>query len=193
MSGDHFGIVTLLVLFGVVAFGAVVPVLPTGAAVSSAAVLASGEHLWELALVVVVGGAGAYVGDLVTYAALRRAGEPLARRVGWLRDDGDSAPARLRERLERAEIRTLLVSRLVPGGRVPVLLVAALTGYPWYRYVSAAAFAAGLWAVVYAAVGVLGDGLVDDDRVAVGIAVGGALLLTVVPQLVRRVVRRRRT
>ena len=65
--------------------------------------------------------------------------------------------------------------------------MAALTGYPWYRYVSAAAFAAGLWAVVYAAVGVLGDHLVDDDRVAVVIAVGGALLLTVVPQLVRRV------
>lgn len=195
MSGDHLDLVTLLVLFGVVAFGAIVPVLPTGAAVSSAAVLASGEHLWELALVAVVGGAGAYAGDLVTYAALRRAGEPLARRVGWLRDDADpdSAPGRLRERLEHAEIRTLLVSRLVPGGRVPVLLVAALTGYPWYRYVSAAAFAAALWSAVYAAVGVLGDGLVDDDRVAVAIAVGGAVLVTLVPQAVRRLIRRRRT
>lgn len=193
MSGDHFDLLTLVVLFGVVAFGAIVPVLPTGAAVSSAAVLASGDHLWELALVVVVGGAGAYTGDLVTYAALRRAGEPLARRVGWLRDDDEhSAPARLRERLEHAEIRTLLVSRLVPGGRVPVLLVAALTGYPWYRYVSAAAFAAALWSAVYAAVGVLGDGLVDDDRVAVAIAVGGALLVTLVPQTIRWLVRRRR-
>lgn len=191
MSGDHLGVVTLLVLFGVVAFGAVVPVLPTGAAVSSAAVLAGSEHAWEVPLVVAVGGAAAYAGDLVTYAALRAAGEPLARRVGWLRDDGEHpGPARLRERLERAEIRTLLVSRLVPGGRVPVLLVAALTGYPWYRYVSAAALAAILWAAVYAAVGLLGDRLVDDDRVALAVAVGGALLVSLVPQAVRRVGRR---
>ncbi|MEI5675583.1 MULTISPECIES: VTT domain-containing protein [unclassified Nocardioides] len=188
MSGDHFGLATLLVLFGVVAFGAVVPVLPTGAAVSSAAVLARADHTWEVVLVVAVGAGAAYCGDLVTYAALRRAGEPLARRVGWLGDDGDehSRPARLRERIEHAEIRTLLVSRLVPGGRVPVLLVAALTGYPWYRYVSAAAVAAALWATVYAAVGVLGDGLFDDTRTALVVAVGGALLVSVVPQLVRR-------
>ncbi len=41
------GLATLLVLFGVVAFGAVVPVLPTGAAVSSAAVLARSDHAWR--------------------------------------------------------------------------------------------------------------------------------------------------
>jgi membrane protein DedA with SNARE-associated domain len=187
VSGDHFGLVTLLVLFGVVAFGAVVPVLPTGAAVSSAAVLAQSAHRWEVLLVVAVGAAAAYCGDLVTYAALRRAGEPLARRVGWLRDDDPhSRPARLRERIEHAEVRTLLVSRLVPGGRVPVLLVAALTGYPWYRYVSAAALAAALWSAVYAAIGVLGDGLFDDDRVALAVAVAGALVVSLVPQVVRR-------
>lgn len=188
MSGDHFGLVTLLVLFGVVAFGAVVPVLPTGAAVSSAAVLAQSAHAWEVLLVVAVGAVAAYCGDLVTYAALRRAGEPLARRVGWLRDDDPehSAPARLRERIERAEVRTLLVSRLVPGGRVPVLLVAALTGYPWYRYVSAAALAATLWSAVYAAIGLLGDTLFDDDRTALVVAVGGALVVSLVPQVVRR-------
>lgn len=188
MSGDHVSLATLAVLFGVVAFGAIVPVLPTGAAVSSAAVLASSEHAWEVLLVVAVGAAGAYVGDLVTYAALRRAGEPLARRVGWLHDDPDdgSRLSRLRERIEHAEVRTLLVSRLVPGGRVPVLLVAALTGYPWYRYVSAAAVAATLWSTVYAAVGVLGDGIFDDDRTALVVAVVGALLLSLLPQLVAR-------
>lgn len=186
MSGDHFGLATLLVLFGVVAFGAVVPVLPTGAAVSSAAVLARSDHAWEVLLVVAVGALAAYVGDLVTYAALRGAGEPLARRVGWLHDDEQSRPGRLRERLERTEIRTLLVSRLVPGGRVPVLLVAALTGYPWYRYVGAAAIAASLWAAVYAAIGVVGERLFDDERTALVVAIAGALLLSLAPQVLRR-------
>lgn len=194
MSADHFGPAALLVLFGVVAFGAVVPVLPTGAAVSSAAVLARADHAWEVLIVVAVGAAAAYVGDLVTYAALRRAGAPLARRVGWLHEgDEHSRPARLRERIERAEIRTLLVSRLVPGGRVPVLLVAALTGYPWYRYVGAAAVAAALWSAVYASIGVLGEGLFEDDRTALLVAVGGALLLTLIPQAVRSLRHRRRT
>lgn len=191
VSEEHFGLAALLVLFGVVAFGAIVPVLPTGAAVSSAAVLARSDHAWEVLLVVAVGAAAAYVGDLVTYAALRGAGEPLARRIGWLHDDESSRPARLRERIENAEIRTLLVSRLVPGGRVPVLLVAALTGYPWYRYIGAAAVAAALWSSVYAAIGVLGEGLFDDDRTALLVAVLGALLVTSVPQLVRRLRRRR--
>lgn len=179
MSADHFGLVALLVLFGVVAVGAIVPVLPTGAAVSATAVLAADSHLWEVPLVVAVGGAAAWVGDVTTYAVLRRAGEPLARRVGWLRpDDPETRLHRLRESIEEHELRTLLVSRLVPGGRVPVLLVASLTGYPARRFASAAVGAATLWAVVYAAIGLAGGSLLADTTTAVVVAVLAALLLS---------------
>ena len=137
MSGDHFGLATLLVLFGVVAFGAIVPVLPTGAAVSSAAVLAQSEHAWEVLLVIAVGGVGAYVGDLVTYGALRAAGEPLARRVGWLADgDEHSRPARLRERSQRVGVRTAAPLGLcfLPAffliGIVPTI-VATFSSFSW--------------------------------------------------------------
>lgn len=191
MSGiDEITPLTLLVLWGVVAFGAVVPVLPTGAAVSAAAVLAVDAHLWEVVPVVLVGGLGAYTGDLVTYGALSAAGAPLARRLGWLHDDepGDhhSRLDRLREQIEERELRTLLVSRLVPGGRVPVLLVAALTGYPWYRFASAAVLAALLWSVVYAVVGIAGGAVLDDTTTAILVAMGLALLVSVVPGVVRR-------
>lgn len=177
----------LLAVFGIVAFGSVIPVVPTGAAVSAAAVLARGTHPWELVLVIAAGAGGAYVGDLITYGALRKAGVPLAQRMGWLqRDDPDAALSKLRTRIEANELRTLLVSRLVPGGRVPVLVAAALGGYPWIRFVSAAALATLLWACTYALIGVIGDSLFPDPRVAVVAVVFGAVLITGLIQLIQR-------
>lgn len=184
---DGVGPLALLALYAVVAFGSIIPVVPTGAAVSGAAVVARGGHPWEILLVVAVGTAGAYSGDLVTYGALRLAGEPLAQRIGWLqKDDPQAALQRLRASIDEHEVRTLLVSRLVPGGRVPVLVAAALGGYPWPRYVSAAFLAAFLWSVTYALIGAIGQSLVSDPQVAIIAAVVGAVLVTIVAQAVRR-------
>src|SRR5207245_586321 len=138
----------------VVAFGAVVPIVPTGAAVSVAAVLAVEDHWYLLPVVVGVGALGAYVGDLVVYAALRVAGDQLSSHVAWLRQDArQAALARFHQQIERHEVRTLLLSRLLPAGRIPVLLAAALGGYPFRRYAIADIGAAVLWSAVYAAIG----------------------------------------
>ncbi|WP_137291919.1 DedA family protein [Nocardioides dongxiaopingii] len=186
MSGD-LGVTGLLALFGVVAFGAVIPVVPTGAAVSAAAVLARAEHPWEVVLVLLVGGAGAYAGDVVTYAALRTAGAPLAHRVGWLRaDDPDGTLQHLRARLEADEVRSLLLSRLVPGGRIPVLLAAALGGYPLVRFASANVAAALLWSCLYGGIGLVGDTLIPDPVVAVVVVVLAALAVGLVLPRLRR-------
>jgi membrane protein DedA with SNARE-associated domain len=183
---DGISLAALLALYGFVTFGSIVPVVPTGAAVSGAAVLARADHPWELALVIAVGAAGAYTGDIVTYAVLRRAGEPLAQRIGWLqKDDPQAALRRIRENIEQREMRTLLVSRLVPGGRVPVLVAAALGGYPWLRYVSAAVFATLLWSVTYTLIGVVGDSLFVNSQVAVIVAVVAAVMVTIIAQAIR--------
>lgn len=184
---EGLGPLGLLAVFAFVAFGSIIPVVPTGAAVSGAAVLARSEHPWELILVIGVGAAGAYVGDITTYGVLRLAGEPLARRVGWLRaDDPEAALQRLRAGIEQHELRTLLVSRLVPGGRIPVLLAAALGGYPWQRYVSAAVLATLLWSTTYTLIGLIGDSLFPDAQAAVIAAVVGALLVTLLAQGIQR-------
>jgi membrane protein DedA with SNARE-associated domain len=151
------GIGSLLGLTGVVAFGAVVPVVPTGAAVSVAAALGERSNILVFLVVVAFGALGAYLGDIATYAVLRFAGEPLRRRVRWLRV-GHSADtlARLRQRVEEHELAVLLSSRLVPGGRVPVLLAVALGGYSWRRFAVADIAAAALWSFVYALIGVAG-------------------------------------
>ncbi|GIF16904.1 DedA family protein [Actinoplanes teichomyceticus] len=145
-------------LFVVVCFGAIVPIVPTGAAVSGAAALAFHEgRPVTMLLVVAAGAAGAYVGDLAMYGMCRFGGEQLARRLRWLRDGEHLAAvkARLRDR----QVPVLLVSRLLPGGRVPVLLAAAFAGLSWRTFVVANLPACALWAVVYAAIGLAGGSI----------------------------------
>lgn len=181
------GLVGLIGVAMVVAFGAIVPVVPTGAAVSAAAVIAQAERPWQILLVLVAGAIGAYVGDVTVYAALRLFGEPLAHRMGWLdRDDPHAAIQRMLERIEEHELQTLLVSRLVPGGRVPVLIAAALGGYPLRKFASAAVAAAGLWSLVYTAIGVLGATALPDSSFTVVAVVIVALLISLIVPAVQR-------
>ena len=164
-------------LFVVVAFGAIVPVVPTGAAVSSGAALAFHNNPAVIVLVILVGAAGAYTGDLVMYAMCRAGGEQLARRLRWLRDEEHLAA--MKERLQRSQIPVLLVSRLLPGGRVPVLLAAAFVGLPWRIFVVANLPACALWAIVYAGIGVAGGSIFPEPWQGV---VAAVLLVIAVTQ-----------
>jgi membrane protein DedA with SNARE-associated domain len=173
-------------LFVVVAFGAIVPVVPTGAAVSGAAALALHNNPATIALVVAAGAAGAYVGDLVMYAMCRSGGEQLARRLRWLRDEDRLAS--MQERLKHSQVPVLLVSRLLPGGRVPVLLAAGFLGLSWRTFVAANGPACALWAAVYASIGVLGGSVLPEPWQGV---VAAILLVVVISQLVSWWSRRR--
>lgn len=187
MSGDpRFDVWYLFALAGAVLLGAVLPVLPTGAAVSAAAVLASHGSPIGLVGVLIAGAGGAYLGDLIVYAACRAGGERLAQRVGWLREN--SSLDALRIRLKEHEITVLLTSRLIPGGRVPVLLAAGLAGYPWHRFALVDLTASSLWAAVYMAIGLIGYALFDEPWQGVV----AAIVLVLVTSVVSSVVRRRR-
>ena len=70
MTSPTIGIGYLFGLSGVIISGSVLPVVPTGAAVSVAAALAEQDHLLLIVLVIAFGAAGAYIEDLITYAAL---------------------------------------------------------------------------------------------------------------------------
>lgn len=191
MSGDaNFDLWYLIVLAGAVLLGAVLPVLPTGAAVSAGAVLASHSNPIGLVGVLIAGAGGAYLGDLIVYAGCRAGGEGLAKRVGWLRENA-SLDA-LRQRLAEHEVTVLLTSRLIPGGRVPVLLAAGLAGYPWQRFALVDLTASSLWAAVYMAIGLLGYALFDEPWQGVVAAIVLVLLVTVISSVVQRVRRRRR-
>ncbi|WP_233624253.1 DedA family protein [Actinoplanes sp. ATCC 53533] len=170
----------------VVAFGAIVPIVPTGAAVSGAAALAFHDNPLLILLTIAAGAAGAYVGDLVMYAMCRAGGEQLARRLRWLRDE--ERLASVKERLHKSQMPVLLVSRLLPGGRVPVLLAAAFLGLSWRTFVVANAPACVLWAVVYAGIGVAGGSIFPEPWQGV---VAAIILVLVIGQVVNLISKRR--
>jgi membrane protein DedA with SNARE-associated domain len=170
----------------VVAFGAIVPIVPTGAAVSGAAALAFHDHPLLILLTIAAGAAGAYVGDLVMYAMCRAGGEQLARRLRWLRDEEHLAAVKVR--LEKSQIPVLLVSRLLPGGRVPVLLAAAFVGLSWRTFVVANVPACALWSAVYAAIGVVGGSIFPEPWEGV---VAAILLVLIISQIVSLISKRR--
>lgn len=173
-------------LFLVVAFGAIVPVIPTGAAVSGAAALAFHDNPPVVVFVIAFGAAGAYAGDLVMYAMCRVGGEQLARRLRWLRDEEHLAV--VKERLQRSQIPVLLVSRLIPGGRVPVLLAAAFLGLSWRTFVIANLPACALWSTVYAGIGVAGGSIFPKPWQGV---VAAVVLILIINQTISLVNKRR--
>src|SRR3954471_21539775 len=173
-------------LFLVVAFGSIVPVVPTGAAVSGAAALAFHTNPVDIVFTIAAGAAGAYVGDLVMYAMCRAGGEQLARRLRWLRDEEHLAT--VKERLTRSQIPVLLVSRLLPGGRVPVLLAAAFLGVSWRTFVVANVPACALWSTVYAGIGVAGGSIFPEPWQGV---VAAVILILIINQTISLVNKRR--
>jgi membrane protein DedA with SNARE-associated domain len=172
----------------VVMFGSVVPVVPTGAAVSGAAALAAHQHPVTVVFVVFAAAVGAYAGDLVTYMVLSWGGERIARRLHWLR--GPQRFDRVSERVREGHVSMLLVSRLIPGGRVPVLLASAVAGLAWRRFAIANAPASLLWSVFYAAIGVLGRAILPEPWQSV---IAAILLVVLVSQGVSWMSRRRTT
>ncbi|MGW1146768.1 DedA family protein [Streptomyces sp. NPDC002454] len=177
-------------LFLLVLIGALVPVVPTGALVSSAAVVAFHQTApFALLLVFVVASLAALVGDVTLYWLGQRG---LRSRGGsrWLGAIRAHAPA---DRLARAQqglqdhgVAVLVLSRLVPAGRIPVMLACLLAEWPVHRFARGAVPAALAWAVTYQLIGILGGALFAEPWEGVATAVGLTLLLSAVPAVWRR-------
>ncbi|UWP85008.1 VTT domain-containing protein [Dactylosporangium fulvum] len=178
-------IAALAVLLAIVAVGSTVPVLPTGAAVSATAVVAAHRSPLALLAVVAVGGLGAYLGDAATFAICRAGGEALTRRLRMLREPLRLA-ATVRERLRAQPVTALLISRLIPGGRIPVLLTAAIVGLSWRTFIVSNVGACALWSATYAAIGLLGRSVFPQPWQGVVAAVVIVLVVTQVAGWIRR-------
>jgi membrane protein DedA with SNARE-associated domain len=177
-------------LFGGVLIGSIVPIVPTGAVVGAAAAIAVSTGGMSLPLVLVLSVIGALLGDLVTFA-FAHAGSSVAQR--WA--TGRQSPERLaatRAQFERRGAVLIVVGRLMPAGRIPVLLAAGALEYPWGRLVPAAFVGCILWAVAYAVLGVLSGGLFDDPVLATTLAALLVLVLAGLGSLVSALLRRRR-
>jgi membrane protein DedA with SNARE-associated domain len=177
-------------LFGGVLLGSVIPIVPTGAVVGAAAAVATSSGQLSLPLVIVLSVLGAYLGDVVTFGIPRLGSEAAFR---WIsRRQPAERLEKAREQFARRGWQLVVIGRLVPAGRIPVLLAAAALAYPWRRLVPAAALGCLLWAIAYAVLGVVSGGIFDDPVIATVLATVLVLVVAVVSALVARL-RKQRT
>jgi membrane protein DedA with SNARE-associated domain len=170
------------VLFGGVLLGSVVPVVPTGAVVGAAAAVAvTTDHL-ALPLVVLLAALGAFAGDVLTFSICRFGGPTAVRWVA--RGQHADRIEEVREQFRRHGWQIVVVGRLLPAGRIPVLLAAGALAYPWRRLLPASLVAGLVWAGAYALLGVLSGGIFDSPLVATLLATVLVLLVGVVLNLV---------
>ncbi|MEU8520803.1 VTT domain-containing protein [Streptomyces sp. NPDC048577] len=177
-------------LFLLVAFGALVPVVPTGAIVSSAAVVAFHHGTpYTLFLVFVVSASAALLGDVTLYWLGQR-GVRSRNGSRWLAAlRGRAAPDRLAQaqaRLDTHQVSVLVLSRLLPAGRIPVMLACLLAQMPLRRFVRGDLPACLAWAATYQLIGILGGSLFPEAWQGVVAAVGLTVVISGAPALWRR-------
>ena len=175
------------VLFGGVLLGSIVPVVPTGAVVGAAAAFAITAHELNLVAVLVVATLAAWLGDVVTFAVCRFGGPAAVRWVA--RGQHADRIEEVREQFRRHGWQIIVAGRLLPAGRIPVLLAAGALAYPWRRLLPASLAAGLVWAVAYALLGVVSGGIFDSPLIATLLA---TLLILVVSAVVNLVAARRR-
>ncbi|MFJ4918804.1 DedA family protein [Streptomyces sp. NPDC088725] len=178
-------------VFLLVMLGALVPVVPTGTVVSSAAVVALHQTA-PLALLYVFGvsAGAAFLGDLSLYWLGRR-GVGSKNGSRWLAKLREHAPP---DRLEQAQaklkdhgVMVLVLSRLVPAGRIPVMLACLLATWPIRRFARGDIPACLAWAATYQLIGILGGSLFAEPWQGVAAAVALTVVVSVAPMLWRRV------
>lgn len=175
--------VGLPVLAGGVLLGSsVVPLIPTGPLVGSAAALAMTTNRLDLVFVLVIATAAAAAGDLLTFA-LFRFGGPRAVRLLARRHDPRRVE-RLHDRFDRHGLQVIVVGHLVPAGRIPVLLAAGALAYPARRLLGHTLVASTIWTVVYMLVGVVSGGIFDSPVAAMLVATGVVLVVGLVANVV---------
>lgn len=184
-------------LFLLVAVGSLVPVVPTGTVVSGAAVIALHQSVPALSLAAVFGIAAgaAFLGDITLYSLGRRG---VASRKGsrWLERLRAHAPperlAQAQDKLREHGVAVLVTSRLIPAGRIPVMLACLLARMPTRDFVRGNGPACLAWTATYGLIGILGGSLFPEPWEGVAAAVGLTVIITVLPGLVRRL-RHKRT
>ncbi len=171
-------------LFGGVLLGSIIPVVPTGALVGAAAALATAGDELSLPVVVLLAAVGALVGDLVTVVVARLGSDAAVHLLS--RGQHPERLAIARRQFTEHGWALVVAGRMLPAGRIPVLLAAGTLRYPWHRLLPAASGACLLWAGAYAAIGVFTGGLFDDPLIAPLIAAAAVLLIGAVASLVGR-------
>lgn len=181
-----------LIAFGLPCLDAILPVLPSETVIIAFGVATAGSSDPRIFLIVACAAAGAFAGDNLSYLIGWRFG-PWATRRFFGGEKGAARRDWAERSLARFGMGLIIVCRFIPGGRTAVTLCCGLVRYSWRRFVIAVAVAAVLWAAYAFLAGRLGGQAFEHMPVAgFAVAFGGALVISGIVELVRRIIARRR-
>jgi membrane-associated protein len=181
----------LLIIVAIALLDSVIPVVPSETCVIIGGVAAANGHQF-LPLVIACAAVGAFLGDNLACQIGRLAS-------GWFERRASQRP-RFAARLDWASNQIherggllLITARFVPGGRTVLTLSSGVTRQPLGWFVSWIAAAAVIWATYASALGYIGGATFEDNHTAAFVlAFGGALGITVIIEVVRHILHRRR-
>ena len=181
-----------LIAFGLPCLDAVLPVLPSETVIIAFGVATAGSTDPRIFLIVACAAVGAFAGDNLSYLIGWRFG-PWATRRFFAGDKGAARKDWAERSLARYGMGLIIVCRFIPGGRTAVTLACGLVRYSWRRFAVAVALAGVLWASYAFLAGRIGGQAFEDMPVAgFAVAFGGALVLSGIVELTRRLIGRRR-
>ena len=162
------------------------PAFPSETAVIVCGIQAGRGQL-SLEAVIAVAALGAFLGDNLSYAVGRFAGQPAVKRFF----SGEKARQRLewaRNFLTERGSYVLIVARFVPGGRTAATFTSGLVHLAWMTRFAPFVFIAALfWATFAALLGYLGGRTFEDQPIyALLLAFGIAGVITVGAEAFRR-------
>ena len=174
----------LLVIFAVAFLDSVIPIVPSETAVIIGGV-AAGSGDQPLALVILAGAAGAFLGDNTAYLLGRRMSGYFQRRA----EQKPKFAARLvwaSTQIRRRGGLLLITARFIPGGRTALTLTSGITRQPHAWFAAWVAVAALIWASYAALLGYIGGATFEDNHtMAFLVAFGAAISVTVIIEVVR--------
>ncbi len=180
-----------LAAFWIPALDAVLPILPSETVVIALGVATAGSADPRIAILVLLAALGAFAGDNLGYLIGRRF-SGVAQRRFFGGDRGERRRAWAQHTLDRFGAGLIIICRFIPGGRTAVTVTCGIVGYDRRRFVLATACAGIIWASYAYFLGRLG-GAAFEGRPWAGflLALGAALVLSALVEVVRRVRERR--
>jgi membrane-associated protein len=174
----------LLVIFAVAFLDSVIPIVPSETAVIIGGV-AAGSGDQPLALVILAGAAGAFLGDNTAYLIGSKMSGFIERRAAtrekWqTRLDWAAQQIRLRGGI------LLITARFIPGGRSVLTISSGVTHQSRRWFMGWIAVAAVIWSTYAAGLGYFGGKAFEDNHTkAFLVAFASAIGMTVILELVR--------
>lgn len=170
---------------------ALLPVVPSEAAVITAGVVAATGHL-SLPLVIAAAACGAFAGDNAAYLIGHHFG-PRAEARYFRGEKGRKTIRWAGRQLAERGGELILVARFIPGGRIAVTLSAGTVRYPWRRFAGFDVVAGIFWGSYGALLGFFGGRAFEQQPWAgLLLALGIAFAVTGAIELGRACARRHR-